>query len=309
MDMTKPLPQRRKRAPIEIILGRSETLAVLIAALTVAVIAALPEATLRQILLKSGLSPDLSILAPPAPSSAHLALAMVVGGVTGLFALVTHRVAASIRSMRIGLNEDRRNGVDEATDLDVDQDPFSESGTPERAGRDWLRRLAMARRSRSDADEPEMPARRRADSHPDAPPRPPLMASRDLPPPPPTGISDASDRTDDLSGRVTVPPISQNGTTGDTSLHDLLFRFERGLSRRVAVCEAQIASAHLIKRMIFAPGTSTTHSIQRVYGASEREPQSRLQMLTPANDLADAVEVQLESALLTLRRLAEQGRR
>lgn len=261
MDMTKPLPQRRRRAPIEIIWGRSETLAVLIAALTVAFVFAMPEATLWGVVVASGLSQDLSILAPPAPPTAHLALAMLVGGVTGLFALVTHRVVVMIQCRR------------------------------------------------SSADQAEMPARRRADSHPDAPPRPPLMASRDLPPPPPTGISDASDRTDDLSGRVTAPPISQNSTTGDTSLPDLLFRFERGLSRRIAVSEAQIANAHLIERMIFTPGAPAMHSIQRACGAPEREPQSRLQMPTPANDLADAVEVQLESALLTLRRLAEQGRR
>ncbi|WP_443971791.1 hypothetical protein [Sphingobium sp. CR28] len=258
--MTKPLPQRRKRAPIDIVLGSSETLAVLIAALTVAFVAALPEATLWNILVKGGLAQDLSILAPPAPPTAHLALAMLVGGIAGLFALVAHRLVA------------------------------------------WIQRR------RSSANEAGMPARRRADSHPDAPPRPPLMASRDLPPPPPTATTDASDRTDDLSGCVTASPISQNGTTGDTSLHDLLFRFERGLFRRIAVCEAQIASAHLTERMIFAPGAPTMHSIQP-YGASEREPQPTPRMPTPANDLADAVEVQLESALLTLRRLAEQGRR
>ncbi len=269
MDMTKPLHQRRKRASIEIILGRSETLAVLIAALTVAFVAALPEAVLWGMVMKSGLAQDLSILAPPAPPTAHLALAMLVGGITGLVALVTHRVVASIRSIRIGLNEDAADSGDEA----------------------------------------DLPARRRADSHPDAPPRPPLMASRDLPPPPPTAAADASRQADDLSGFVTVPPISQNGTTGGTSLHDLLFRFERGLSRRIAVCEAQIASAHLTERMIFAPGAPTLHSVQRACGAPEREPQPTPRMPTPANDLADAVEVQLESALLTLRRLAEQGRR
>lgn len=269
MDMTKPLPQRRKRASIEIIFGLSEPLAVLITVLTVAFVAALPDATLWKILVKGGLSQDLSILAPPAPSSAHLALAMVVGGITGLFALVAHRVVASIRSMRIGLNDDAADSGDEA----------------------------------------ELLARRRADSHPDAPPRPPLMASRDLPPPPPTGISDASDRADDLSGCVTVPPITQSGTTGDASLHDLLFRFERGLSRRIAVCEAQIASAHLTERMIFAPGAPAMHSVQRACGAPERELQPTSRMPSPANDLADAVEVQLESALLTLRRLAEQGGR
>ena len=86
------------------------------------------------------------------------------------------------------MDENAMNGGDEAMHPDMRHAPPPGPEAPRKPRRSgWLRRLVMVRRPRAVADGTDPLERRRADSHPDAPPRPPLMASRDLPPPPPTG--------------------------------------------------------------------------------------------------------------------------
>lgn len=235
----------------------------------------------------------------------------------------------------------------ESTMMDAERDAPARAEAGAQTGKrdGWLRRLVMAPRRRVTDERSDGLVRRRADSHPDAPPRPPLMASRDLPPlsvvrtlshhsseavavntlaqadeepklPADEGREGLTLRSvADPVAPLNARPSALRATTPDSiSLVTLLDRFEHGLSRHVAVAQARSAETQLSERLIFVeqdPAVRTALRALRPVQAASSAPHTRTQTHTinpPASALDEAIEAELDIALGTLRRLTEQAR-
>ncbi|EQB11874.1 hypothetical protein [Sphingobium lactosutens] len=123
---------------------------------------ATPVGLLEMLVASSGLSEALPAAAPPLGLTARLTMAVFVG------VLIAGAVAASVR--------DPRRADDEQ---DMDGRQRSAQGARQ-MGFAFSKLTALARGRAAPIRIPDAPALRRADAHPDAPPRPPIFASRDF---------------------------------------------------------------------------------------------------------------------------------
>lgn len=184
---------------------------------------------------------------------------------------------------------------------------------------------ALIRRVRGLApDDAAMLARRRADRHPDAPPRAPLSASRDLPPVGPVVSSVSSPRhadrhiefsqgiapsiaagsrepalsrspmahAADAPGAPLEPdedagaPVADLPLIADADLAALVVRFEQGLAKRTAVSNAETARQSFDARSALDPQDLSVRAALRALRPLEIVP-SLLPAATPGADAND----------------------
>lgn len=170
--MTQAVSRRNGRWSMESILGAAGARALLTAVGTAGVVASIPPGTLDHWIAASGLGKALPLLAPPLPLTTRLMLAAGAGLVAGLLILAAWRTVPRASAPAQG-------------DPMKDQRPASSGKAKKEPRKGWgIAALFGRKRPRKPAASDAL-ARRKADHHPDAPPRPPLLASRDLPPAPP----------------------------------------------------------------------------------------------------------------------------
>ena len=239
-----------------------------------------------------------------------------------------------------------------------------------------IRRVrARSAGARHDPDQALL-VRRRRDRHPDAPPRPPLFASRDLPAPdqdisaeiaprampamppieaglrfdPPRSPAPMSEA--EIAGMLAARPaaaadsLCRSATVPDASAVDrpapikpeqplaapqpvalvetvrtldlpliegadlaaLSARFETGMARRQLLRAAGDAQSLLDERLVYARSDASVRTALRTLRPMEAVPDAPRSIAAPAGADED-VEMALDKALATLRRLTEQGRR
>ncbi len=172
--MTEAVSPRNGRWSMESMLGPAGARALLAAVGTAGVVASVPAVTLGHWIAASGLGMALPLLAPPLALATRLALAAAAGLVAGVLIFIAwrtlHRKRAPARSTAQG-------------DSMKDKRPAQHKKKEQRKGWSASFGALFRRKSTKRPATAEAQPRRRADLHPDAPPRPPLLASRDLPPP------------------------------------------------------------------------------------------------------------------------------
>lgn len=138
------------------------TMAVLGAAVAALAVLWMPVGLIETIVASSGLSEAVSAAAPPLGQTARLVLAAFAGlmaaGITGLAARAPDSAREDIKEQE---RDDRAQGA-------------------KSMGFAFSRLTALARGRAVPVDVSPAPALRRADAHPDAPPRPPIFASKDF---------------------------------------------------------------------------------------------------------------------------------
>lgn len=177
---------------------------------------------------------------------------------------------------------------------------------PPAAGRAVMTRRVAERARRLAGEQDAIPAVRRADAHPDAPPRAPFRADRDLAPPDgntpprpawmdelaagdPRPADDSDDELLDLGGLEEVH--GADAAADDRSLGALVARFEAGLARRrTAMTAAQSAAASAL------PPAS-----------NDRDDPLELGSADMIDDDEPTVDLGLEAALSTLQRMSRRA--
>ncbi|MDO7834210.1 hypothetical protein Q4610_04045 [Sphingobium sp. HBC34] len=147
--------------------GRGRILAVLGGLAVALLVLCLPVGLIETIVASSGLSEAVPAAAPPLGMTARL----IVAGFAGLMMMglmgFTRRTPQEVSA------RDDEQGQDE-------QGRIKSAQGAKTMGFAFSKLTAMARRRAVPVDVPETPSLRRADAHPDAPPRPPIFASRDF---------------------------------------------------------------------------------------------------------------------------------
>lgn len=159
------------------------------AVLAAAAVAALPASLIDLAIGSLGLSEAMPWLAPPLGWAARIALALSAGLVTAALLLISGKVT---------LGESPSRPPRERTDRMTSATAF---GWQRLASFARGEASAPARRTRHEADEMKW---RRADLHPDAPPRAPLFASRDLP----VGVFETADSDESASDPSIAAPLT-----------------------------------------------------------------------------------------------------
>lgn len=173
------------------------------------------------------------------------------------------------------------------------------------------------RKTEADADAEEAPRRRRADVHPDDPPRPPLRAGRDLPPqglgpvvvPPPVeppvdaNALDETDEAFEFTPADTVEPEEEELMLAD------LAPAEPAPGEEPWLQPAEIAAP--VTAMPDPADQSLGAMVARFEAGLARRREARIAPQTasaPANeDEAETIDFALEAALGTLQRLNRQA--
>lgn len=348
-------------------LGARNARLLLAAGGTVAVTLSVPTSLLENVATASGLSEMVKFFAPPIGLGSRLLLG-------GALALVPAAVVWIVWGGEPAEPSKPRPNYEAEFQEIEDEDEMMHARKQSSGGSAWGSLIRLVRGGFHDNAEAQDGAlnRRRRDSHPDAPPRPPLFASRDLPSPEPVeamapvaeaaapvqpavaGFSDALARAAPepvvtpmpepvmprapaplseeeiahvvaaIPRRAPAPRSLPRGTTSEllreldlplidgTDLCALAARFERSLTKREAIVHAQEAQQSMTERMAFA------HPDESVRAALRAQPP--VEVLTPPSPAPAApgdlslrvdrdVEQALNTALATLRKLTEQGRR
>lgn len=248
--------------------------AVVAGAVAAACVIAIPAGMLDLALSSLGLSEAMAVLVAPVGWPVRIALAVLAAAICAVAAGPGRQAKATQAAVGV----EGRTTMGWAQTLGLHHLARLARGEDVAIGRPAARFTAPRSRRASQESGPERLARHKADLHPDAPPRTPLMASRDLPqldaaivrtrearsrndprplPRAPDPLSDTdlhdmwtllkdspADRGLSVAARPAAePPVADSGE--GAPLMSLLDRFEQGIAHRVALRDAADARSRL----------------------------------------------------------------
>lgn len=107
-----------------------------------------------------------------------------------------------------------------------------------------------------------------------------------------------------------IPPLADVSLLHEMSLSEMLDRFERGLSRSIALMDAREAENHLSERFVFVQPDPAVRDALRLLRPVEPVPSFRADGPGGIEHVPDnPVDDELQRSLGTLRKLTEQSRR